>query len=133
MKKFKLALVIFSIILISSCEGSESYQGHWKALNLKGEKYEITFSPKEIILKDSFGKYIKHSYIQSESGHYGSSERSIDTYKILLDNGQNYQIHFPKNDESIGLIFDVVDEKQSLMFTISRKKYLTHNDINKLN
>ncbi|MFH6942566.1 hypothetical protein [Flavobacterium sp. FlaQc-50] len=133
LKKLKLALIICFIILVSSCEGSDSFQGKWKALNLKGEKYEITFSPKEIAIKDSLGKSIKHSYVQSGAGHHGSSDMSIDTYKILLDNGQNYKIHFPKNNESIGLILMVINENESLMFTISRKNYLTYEDINKLN
>lgn len=133
MKKLKLALIICITVLISSCEGSESYQGKWKALNSKGEKFEITFSPEEIIIKDNLGKSTKHSYFQSGCGHYGSSDKSTDTYKILLNNGQNYKIHFPKNDESMGLVFTVADEYESLIFTISRKNYLTFDDIDKLN
>ena len=133
MKKLKLALFICIISLISSCDGAETYQGKWKALNSKGEKYEITFSSEEIIIKDSLGKSTKNSYIQTGCGHYGYSDKSIDTYKILLNNIQSYQIHFPKKDENIGLIYIVLDEGESLMYTISRKSYLTYEDINKLN
>ncbi|MNR68517.1 hypothetical protein D3C85_1931280 [compost metagenome] len=61
-------------------------------------------------------------------GHHGSSDKSVDTYKILLNNGQNYQIYFPKNDESLGLI---MDGNGLQIFTISRKDYLTYDDINK--
>lgn len=116
------------MILISSCGGSDSYQGKWKALDLKGEKYEITFSQKEITIKNSLGKSIKHSYIQSGMGHQGSSDKSIDTYKILLNDGQKYQIYFPKSEESIALI---IDGNGLQIFTISRKDYLRYDDIYK--
>ncbi|WP_163408029.1 hypothetical protein [Flavobacterium ajazii] len=130
MKKTKLVFGICFMFLILSCEGSDIYQGKWKALNLKGEKYQIIFSQKEIIIKNSLGKSVKHSYTQSGMGHHGSSDKSIDTCKILLDNGQNYQIYFPKNDESAGLI---IDGNGSQVFSISRKDYLTYDDIYKLN
>jgi ferredoxin-fold anticodon binding domain-containing protein len=128
MKKVKLVLGICLLLLILSCEGSDAYQGKWKALDLKGKKHQITFSQKEITIKDSSGKSIIHSYIQSGMGHHGSSDKSVDTYKILLNNGQNYQIYFPKNDESLGLI---MDGNGLQIFTISRKDYLTYDDINK--
>jgi hypothetical protein len=61
MKKLKLVLGICCMFLILSCEGSDAYQGKWKALDLKGEKYQITFSQKEITIKNSSGKSTIHS------------------------------------------------------------------------
>ena len=124
MKKIKSVLIICFIIL-TSCEGSDSYQGNWKALDSKGKKYEITFSPDNFTIKDSSGKSTKYAYIQNSFKH----ENSIDTYGIRLNDGRGYEIYFPKNDESVGLI---KDENGSQMFTISRKDYITYEDIYKL-
>ena len=122
--------IIFFISLISfifySCNGSDAFQGKWKAMNPKGEKFEIEFSPKKISIKDSSGKSSEYKYVQNSI----KSENSIETYGIRLSDGRGYQIYFPKNDESVGLM---MDENGSQMFTISRAKYLTYEDIYKLN
>ena len=95
-------------------------------MNPKGEKFEIEFSPKKVSIKDSSGKSSEYKYVQNSI----KSENSIETYGIRLSDGRGYQIYFPKNDESVGLM---MDENGSQMFTISRAKYLTYEDIYKLN
>ena len=125
MRNIKLILLICFVIL-TSCEGSDSYQGNWKALDSKGKKYEITFLPNSLIIKDSIGKTTEYTYVQNAFKH----ENSVDTYGIRLNDGRGYEIYFPKNDESVGLIRDENGEE---MFTISRKNYVTYEDIYKLN
>jgi hypothetical protein len=125
MKKIYL-LLVFTLILLSSCEGSDSYQGKWKALNSKGERFEITFTPKTFLIKSSTGKSQKYNYTQNSI----KSENSIETYGIRVEEGEGYEIFFPFEDESIGLIRD---ENGVPIFTISRKNYITYDELYKLN
>lgn len=125
MKKIFILFVLVFITLYS-CEGSDTYQGKWKALNEKGEKFDINFSPTDFSIKDSTGKSNNYKYTQNSI----KSENSIETYGILLDDGRGYSIYFPKKDESVGLI---LDENGKQMFTISRKSYVRYDEIYKLN
>jgi hypothetical protein len=125
MKKCSVILVVLFVIF-SSCEGSDSYQGNWKALDSNGKKFEINFSPTKFTIKDSIGKLNTYDYTQNSI----KSENSIETYGILLEDGRGYQIYFPKNDESVGLL---LDENGKQMYTISRKNYITYEEIYKLN
>ena len=126
MKKIKLFFTLFLISLLYSCGGSESYQGKWKALDLKGNKYEITFTENEVSLKDSLGKLTKQSYVQTSMAHEGSSNNFSDTFEIRLNNGLKYQIFFPNDEQNCGII-----RYGSGIFSISRKDYLTVGQINK--
>ncbi|WBV61823.1 hypothetical protein PFY12_06790 [Chryseobacterium camelliae] len=124
MKKF-IVLFLLSFILFS-CEGSESYQGNWKAVDKNGNKFEIAFKPKSFSVKDSVGKIVQYDYSQNSVKY----ENTVETYGIRLKDGRGYQIYFPKNDESAGLI---LDENGSPVYTISRTQFLTYDDIYKLN
>jgi hypothetical protein len=125
MKKCSKFLV-FMLIIFFSCEGSDSYNGNWKALDSNGKKFEINFTPTKFSIKDSIGKSNIYEYTQNSI----KSENSIETYGILLKDGRGYQIYFPKKDESVGLI---LDENGKQMFTIGRKNYVTYDEIYKLN
>ncbi|RXR32970.1 hypothetical protein EQG68_05620 [Flavobacterium piscinae] len=129
MEKIKLVLVNCLLLLLYSCGSSEDYQGKWKAVNLEGDKYEITFLQKKITIKEISGNTVQHTFIQTGMGHQGSTERTIDNYTILLNNGAKYQIYFPKNDETIGII---LDENGVPLFTISRKDFLSYDTFSKL-
>ena len=124
----KLIVLISGILatLLIACSGSDTYRGSWKAMDQKGDKFDIIFETKNFIVKDSAGGTKKHEYTQ----HSYQSQNSIKTYGIQLDDGRTYQIHFPKGDsDSIGLI---KDENGHPMYTISRKAYITYDDIYKL-
>lgn len=125
MKKLGSFLGLIFILFIS-CEGSDSYQGKWKAMDSTGKKIEIVFSPTSFSIKDSLGKSNEYKYTQNSI----KSENSIETYGILLEDGRGYQIYFPKKDESVGLLFD---ENGKVMYTIGRKDYVTYDEIYKLN
>lgn len=122
----KLILFFTICCLLWACEGSESYQGTWKAMNSKNEKFEITFTPTAFSIKDSLGQIKTYQYTQNAI----KSENSAETYGIQINDGRGYQIFFPVKDESIGLI---LDENGSQMFTISRKKHISYDDIYQLN
>ena len=124
MKKSSFILVVF-FALFFSCEGSDTYQGNWKALDSQGKKFVINFSPTKFSIKNSNGKSNSYEYTQNSI----KSENSIETYGILLKDGRGYQIYFPKKDETVALIFD---ENGKPMFTLSRKKYITYDEIYKL-
>jgi len=95
-------------------------------MNSNGEKFEIIFTPKTLSIKDSLGKVKKYNYKQNSI----KSENAIETYGIILEDGRGYLIYFPLKDESIGLI---KDENDKQMFSISRKNYITYEEIYKLN
>jgi hypothetical protein len=126
MKKIKLIFTLLLMALLYSCGGSESFQGKWKALDLKGNKYEITFTEHKVSIKDSLGKLTTQSYFQTSVGHVGSSNNFPDNYEIILNNGIKYQIFFPKEEQNCGLI-----RYGNGIFSISRKGYLTVDEINK--
>lgn len=125
MKKYNLILV-FLFTLFISCEGSDTYQGKWKAMAPDGKKSEIHFSPKKFSVKDSNGKMSVYEYSQNSI----KNENGIETYGIRLDDGRGYLIHFPKKDESVALI---LDETGNILYTISRKNHMSNEDIYKLN
>ena len=122
----KIILLLLVLFIISSCEGSDSYQGKWKAVDPKGNKFEMIFSPTIFLIKDTTGKINKFKYTQNSI----KSENSIETYGVLLEDGRGYQIHFPLKDKSSGLI---LDENEVQMYTISRKAYTTYEELYKLN
>jgi hypothetical protein len=126
MKKLCIALITLIAGILFSCSGSDTYRGSWKALDEKGNKFEIVFEPKAFTIKDSLGQLKRYEYTQKS---YEMSN-SIETYGIALEDGRAYKIHFPKPDDtSIGLIKD--DNDKSL-YTIGRQTYITYDDIYKL-
>lgn len=122
MKKYLLILIAFVIV---SCEGSDTYQGKWKAMDLKKAKFDIVFSPKSFSITDSIGKTKSYEYNQNSF----AIESSKATYGITLEDGRAYKIYFPTSDREVGLIFD---ENENQLFSISRKAYINYEDIYKL-
>ena len=121
----KLGYFIITIIILFSCEASESLKGNWKALDINGEKFEIKIVSNNFSIADSTGKIMKYKFRQTGIKY----ENSLYTYSITLDDGRGYQIYFPKEDESVGLI---KDENGKQMFTIGKKEYIRYDDIYKL-
>ena len=124
-KRINQLLVLFLLIL-SSCSGSKTYQGKWKATDPSGKKFDIEFSPKSFTIKDETGDSSNFEYTQNSI----KIENSIETYGIQLGDGRVYQIHFPiATDESIGVILDGAG---NLNYTIDRSEYKTLQDVYKL-
>ncbi len=127
MKKLSITLFALLAIILTSCSGSDSYQGKWKAVDAQGGKYEIAFSPDSFTVKDSTGKASNYKYSQN-SYHY---ENGTEVFGIHLEDGRGYQIYFPKGgNDDLGLI---KDENGVPVYTIGRKDYVRYDDFYKLN
>ena len=117
---FLLGLVLISLY---SCSGSDTYRGAWKAINEKGEKFEINFEAKDFTIKDSTGKTDSYKYKQNSV----SIKNSIETYGIQVSDGKSYQINFPvANDETMGVIKDAAGTP---LYIIGRSRYVQYEEI----
>ena len=120
-----LIIIIFIGVLLTSCSGSETYRGEWKATDSNGTHLDITFQEKSFSVKNgtnssSFG-YTQNSV---------SVENSVETYGIEVDDGRSFQIQFPvANDKSKAIVLGLYD---NVIYTISRGSYISHDDIYKL-
>lgn len=127
MKQNNLLTMILLVTSLISCSGSDTYRGLWKATDTIGNKYEINFEAKSFSIKDTTGKIQKYEYTQNTF----KSENFVETYGIKTSDGRGYLINFPiASDESKGLIFD---ENGKGMYAICRTKYISYEDIYKLN
>ena len=117
---FFLALVLISLY---SCSGSDTYRGLWKAINERGEKFEITFDAKSFTVKDSAGKTDTYTYKQNSV----SIKNSIETYGIQVSDGKSYVINFPvADDETKGVIQDATGRP---LYIIGRSKYVQYEEV----
>jgi hypothetical protein len=117
---FLLGLVLISL---SSCSGSDTYRGLWKAINEKGEKSEITFEAKSFTFKDSAGQVKTYQYKQNSV----SIQNGVETYGIQVSDGKSYLINFPiANDETKGVIKDAAGVP---IYLIGRTGYIKYEDI----
>ncbi len=116
---------ILTLVLISqySCSGSDTYRGAWKALNEKGQKFDINFEAKKLTITDSTGQVKKYEYKQNSV----SIKNSIETYGIQVSDGKSYQINFPiANDETRGVIKDAAGRP---LYIIGRSGYVQYEEI----
>jgi len=124
MKSNLLILILFfAISFLSSCSGSDVYQGNWKATDIDGNKFEINFEPKKFSIKDENGKIANFDYTQNSV----KIKNSTKTYGIQLSDGRVYNIFFPiSNETTKGLI--TLENNQPL-YTISRTSYIGYSDL----
>jgi hypothetical protein len=111
-------------LILSACSGSDTYRGTWKAVDMSGQKFEITFDAKSLNIKDSANKAVLYEYTQNSVNIHNNSK----TYGIKVSDGRGYQVHFP-NNESEGLIRD---ESGNPVYTISRNAYVSYKDMFKM-
>lgn len=117
---FFLGLVLISLY---SCSGSDTYRGLWKAIDERGEKFDITFDAKSFTVKDSTGKIDSYTYKQNSV----SIKNSIETYGIQVSDGKSYQINFPvADDETKGVIKDASGRP---LYIIGRSRYVEYDEI----
>lgn len=121
----KIINLLLALVLISlcSCSGSDTYRGLWKAINERGEKFDINFDAKSFTVKDSTGKVETYQYKQNSV----SIKNSIETYGIQVSDGKSYQINFPiANDETKGAIQDATGRP---IYIIGRGNYVKYEDV----
>ncbi len=123
MKNIKHILVLFILVLLTACSGSETYRGDWKAINAVGEKYTVTFSENSFVVTAEDGEATTFKYTQNKV----NITNGVETYGIKLDDGRNYQLNFPlADDESVGVLLDA---NNNVLYSISRTDYITYEDI----
>lgn len=117
---FLLGLVLISLY---SCSGSDTYRGPWKAIDERGEKFEMNFEAKSFTIKDSTGKTLSYTYKQNSV----SIQNSVETYGIQVSDGKSYLINFPiADDETKGVIKDAAGRP---LYIIGRSKYVQYEEI----
>ncbi len=122
MKNFILPLII-GMVLLASCEGSDTYRGDWKATDMQGAHAEIHFEAKSMSVTHADGKKSEYTYKQNQV----KNENGVMTYGIKLGDGRSLQLYFPiTENKSRGLILDA---NSHVNYTISRDEYLFYNDL----
>ena len=123
MKKLTNFLLTLVLISLYSCSGSDTYRGLWKALDERGQKFDINFDAKSFTVKDSTGKTETYKYKQNSV----SIQNSVETYGIQVSDGKSYQINFPvADDETMGVIKDASGRP---LYIIGRSRYVQYDEI----
>ena len=123
MRKAINILLILVLISLYGCSGSDTYRGLWKAINEKGEKFDINFEAKSFSIKNSAGETKSYTYKQNSV----SIKNSVEAYGIKVSDGKSYLIHFPvANDESKGAIQDATGRP---LYLIGRSGYVTYEEV----
>lgn len=123
MRNIAALLVLVVTLLLTGCEGSDTYQGSWKASSANGNKNVITFFPKEMKLKTETGEEKTFTYSQNSV----SIKNGKRSYGINLNNGLSYKIGFPiRGNTEKGYI---ADENDNILYIIGKDHYYTYNDI----
>jgi hypothetical protein len=126
MKAVFSLLAFGAVIILTSCSGSETYRGDWKATDPKGNQYEINFQEKSFTIQDGSGGKTHYDYTQNEV----QNDNGVMTYGIKLGDGRKLQIRFPFDaDHSKGFILDA---NNHVMYTIARDKFMRYEEVYKL-
>lgn len=123
MKNIKHILVLFVMVVLTACSGSDTYRGDWKAINNQGEKYQLTFEAKSFVVTNAKGETTNYNYTQNKV----SISNGVETYGLNLEDGRKYQLNFPlPEDESVGVLLDA---NGKVLYTIGRDEYITYDAI----
>lgn len=122
----KIGLIVFCTMSLMACEGSDTYRGTWKAVDMGGAKLELTFDAKELAIKDITGKKTAFPYTQ----HSVKINNAIKTYGIQLGDGRTFFLLFPNPQDQTIAIFE--DGQQKPVYALSRNGYKTYDDISRL-
>jgi hypothetical protein len=123
---FLILIYFFALSILSSCSGSDVYQGNWKATDNDGNKFEINFQPKKFSIKDQNGKTEEYDYTQNSV----KIKNSTKSYGIQLSDGRVYTILFPISNETTKGVITL--ENNQPLYTIGRTAYIEYNDLYKL-
>lgn len=113
----------FIIVIITSCSGSSTYQGNWKALDNDGSKVEIRIEENTM----SFNDEDSYDYTQNSI----NVSNGIKTYGINLNDGRSYLLRFPLAKDTTRAI--LMDPNENVLYVMSRTDYMSQEDLYKLN
>jgi len=126
MRNIFTTFLLLSISFLASCGGSDNYLGQWKGTDAKGEKYTLSFQPKNFSIVRESGDSLHFDYAQ----YSVKIENSIRSYGIKLSDGRVYTIIFPlANDKSKAVM---AMENGKPVYTLSRDSYLSYDEMYKL-
>lgn len=114
---------IITIALLSACKGSDTYRGSWKALGSDGQMFELFFEEDTVVIRDRFGHEERAPYKQNSV----SMVSHVETYGIILDGQNKYNIVFPSDGGEHKGYIETTDHK--VLYSIARDKYLTYEQV----
>lgn len=116
-------LLMFTLLALTGCKGSDVYLGEWKGTDINGDQYILSFTPRNFWIKKTNGDSLNFEYTQNSV----KIENSVRTYGIKLKDGRAYNIFFPiANDMSKGLM---TMENGKPVYTINRNSYLSQDEL----
>ena len=114
---------IVALVALTGCSGSDVYLGEWRGTDINGDKYTLSFKPKNFSIKRENGDSLNFEYSQNSV----KIENSVRTYGIKLKDGRGYNIFFPiANDVSKGLM---TMENGKPVYTLNRTSYLNQDEL----
>jgi len=123
MRNYIVPFFLLALVLLMGCSGSDVYLGEWKGTDINGDRYTLSFNPKDFSIKKANGDSLRFDYTQISI----KIENSARTYGIRLKDGRAYNLFFPiANDATKGLM-TLEDGKP--VYTICRTSYLSQEEI----
>jgi hypothetical protein len=116
-------LLLLTLLALTGCKGSDAYLGEWKGTDINGDKYILSFNPKNFWIKRSNGDSLNFEYTQ----HSVKIENSVRTYGIKLKDGRAYNIFFPVAGDMSKALMTMDNGKP--VYTISRTGFLSQDEI----
>jgi hypothetical protein len=126
MENTLIAFCLLSIATLTGCSGSDTYLGDWKGTDANGEKYTLSFQPKNFSIKRESGDSLNFEYTQ----HSVKIKNSIRSYGIKLQDGRIYTILFPIAKDASKAVMAMENGKP--VYTLSRNSYLSYEEVYKL-
>lgn len=123
MKKLISLAGILLTFLLAGCEGSDTYQGDWKAQSTEGLKASINFSPNSFTISGDSIDSQEIAYTQNSV----QWENTRLEYGLNLETGNTIRIIFPnsKNEDRAAM----VDSQGSIIYLLGRNEYLEYDEV----
>lgn len=119
-------LLVFFVVALTGCSGSDTYMGDWKGTDVNGDKYTLSFKPKNFSITRESGDSLNFEYTQNSV----AIKNSVRTYGITLGDGRVYHIFFPLRDDASKCLMTMENGKP--VYTLSRTGYLSQDEMYKL-
>lgn len=119
------SLLIFMSII--GCSGSANYRGNWKAMDMKGNKWDMVFDENRFTISNNKGIVETYDYIQTSI----KIENAVKSFGIKLKDGRGFIITFPLPKNNAKGIINHESTSEAL-YTIGRSDYVSFQELMKL-